>query len=90
MDENIATYKNLTKATRAGNVQVYEDLEQAVKNAWLVIEAVPEKLELKISTFATLEQVAPQDCVMATNSSSYKSSEMISKISDATKLLHAS
>ena len=85
MDENIATYKNLTKATRAGNVQVYEDLEQAVKNAWLVIEAVPEKLELKISTFATLEQVAPQDCVMATNSSSYKSSEMISKISDATK-----
>jgi 3-hydroxyacyl-CoA dehydrogenase/sugar lactone lactonase YvrE len=75
----------LTNAARAGSVQVFEDLEHAVANAWLIIEAVPEKLELKISTFATLEQVAPQDCILATNSSSYKSSEMISKISEATK-----
>jgi len=75
----------MTKSTRAGNVQVFEDLEHAVANAWLIIEAVPEKLELKISTFATLEKVAPEDCILATNSSSYKSSEMIGKISDATK-----
>lgn len=75
----------MTAATRAGNVQVFEDLEPAVANAWLVIEAVPEILELKISTFATLEKVAPNDCILATNSSSYKSSEMISKISEDTK-----
>lgn len=85
VDENIATYKNLTKAARAGRVQVFEDLEHAVANAWLIIEAVPEKLELKISTFASLEQLAPADCILATNSSSYKSSEMVSKISEATK-----
>ncbi|KAJ4987692.1 3-hydroxybutyryl-CoA dehydrogenase 2 [Stagonosporopsis vannaccii] len=85
VDENITTYKNLTKATKAGRVQVFEDLEHAVANAWLVIEAVPEKLELKISTFATLEQLAPKDCILATNSSSYKSSEMIAKITDYTK-----
>jgi 3-hydroxyacyl-CoA dehydrogenase len=85
VDENIATYKNMTTAAKAGNVQVFEDLEHAVANAWLVIEAVPEKLELKISTFATLEQLAPKDCILATNSSSYKSSEMITKISDDTK-----
>ncbi|KAJ4366748.1 hypothetical protein N0V95_000077 [Ascochyta clinopodiicola] len=75
----------MTTATTAGNVQVYEDLEHAVANAWLVIEAVPEKLELKISTFATLEKIASEDCILATNSSSYKSSEMIAEISDATK-----
>lgn len=46
---------------------------------------MPEKLELKISTFATLEHMAAQDCILATNSSSYKSSEMITKISDKTK-----
>jgi 3-hydroxyacyl-CoA dehydrogenase len=84
-DENIATYKNMTKSARVGSVQVFEDLEHAVANAWLVIEAVPEKLELKISTFAALETVAPEDCILATNSSSYKSSEMISKISEVTK-----
>lgn len=66
-------------------MQVFEDLEHAVANAWLVIEAVPEKLELKISTFATLEQVASRDCILATNSSSYKSSEMITKTSEDTK-----
>lgn len=66
-------------------MQVFEDLEHAVANAWLVIEAVPEKLELKISTFAALEQFAPKDCILATNSSSYKSSEMITKITDDTK-----
>jgi 3-hydroxyacyl-CoA dehydrogenase len=75
----------MATAARAGNVRVFEDLEHAVANAWLVIEAVPEKLNLKISTFATLEQIAPKDCILATNSSSYKSSEMIIKISDDTK-----
>ncbi|KAF3037287.1 hypothetical protein E8E11_003737 [Didymella keratinophila] len=75
----------MTAAARAGNVQVFEDLEHAVANAWLVIEAVPEKLDLKISTLATLEQLAPKDCILATNSSSYKSSEMITEISDDTK-----
>lgn len=64
---------------------MFEDLEDAVSNAWLIIEAVPEKLDLKISTFATLEQLAPKDCILATNSSSYKSSEMITKISEETK-----
>lgn len=60
-------------------------MEDAVSNAWLVIEAVPEKLELKIATFAELEALAPEDCILASNSSSYKSSEMIEKVSDATK-----
>lgn len=85
VDENIATYKNMTRCARAGNVQVWKDLEHAVANAWLVIEAIPEQLELKTSTFATLEKLAPEDCILATNSSSYKSSEMISKICEATK-----
>jgi 3-hydroxyacyl-CoA dehydrogenase len=75
----------MTSSSKTGQVQVFEELEPAIASAWLVIEAVPEKLELKISTFALLEQAAPQDCILATNSSSYKSSEMISEISDSTK-----
>ncbi|KAF3009979.1 hypothetical protein E8E13_011312 [Curvularia kusanoi] len=85
VDENIEKYRCLTAATTSGKVEVFEDLESAVANAWLIIEAVPEKLELKLSTFATLEQTAPKDCILATNSSSYKSSEMITRVSDDTK-----
>jgi 3-hydroxyacyl-CoA dehydrogenase len=60
-------------------------MKSAVENAWLVIEAVPEKLPLKIATFAELEALAPEDCILASNSSSYKTAEMIGQISDSTK-----
>lgn len=81
----MAIYKNMTSSNKVGSVRVFEDLETSVSNAWLVIEAVPEKLELKIETFAALESLAPKDSILATNSSSYKSSEMISKIAESTK-----
>lgn len=47
--------------------------------------AVPEKLSIKISTFSDLEKNASKDCIFASNSSSYKSSEMLEKVSEATR-----
>ncbi|KAK3387851.1 hypothetical protein B0H63DRAFT_509558 [Podospora didyma] len=68
-----------------GTLRVFESLPEALESAWLVIEAVPEKLPLKIDTFAQLEALAPADAILATNSSSYKSSEMLDKVGDATR-----
>jgi len=45
------------------------DLADAVKDADLVIEAVPEKLELKRDVYTTLGAVAPAKTIFATNSS---------------------
>lgn len=56
-----------------------------MQDAWLVVECVPEKLEIKTSTLADLEKLAPEDAILASNSSSYKSGDLISKISDDTK-----
>ncbi|KAJ5305719.1 hypothetical protein N7508_004734 [Penicillium antarcticum] len=82
--ENVQAYS--TKTGKApGSYEAFEDMKDAVTNAWLVIEAVPEKIELKIATFAELEAIAAEDCILASNSSSYKSSEMISKVTDQTK-----
>lgn len=83
--ENIGTYTTLTQHD-AGVLSTFEDLPSTVENAWLVVEAVPERLNIKISTFADLEKFAPPDCILASNSSSYKSSEMITEVSDATKI----
>ncbi|KAH7346360.1 putative Low-density lipoprotein receptor-related protein 4 [Rhexocercosporidium sp. MPI-PUGE-AT-0058] len=47
-----------------GKAQAFENLEEAVKDAWTVIEAVPEKLSLKIDTFAELEKLAPKDAIL--------------------------
>ena len=46
------------------------ELDQAVKDADLVIEAVPENLELKCEVFRQLGELTSPDTVLATNSSS--------------------
>lgn len=56
------------------------DLKTGVSQADLVIEAVPEKLEVKRNVFAQLDQFCPSHTILATNSSSIR----ISLIEDAT------
>ncbi|KAH8126213.1 hypothetical protein ACSS6W_000166 [Trichoderma asperelloides] len=82
--ENVARYPAAVEKT-AGTVRIFQDLDVAVQTAWLVIEAVPEKIQLKIDTFAELETHAPKDAILASNSSSYKSSEMLGELKDTTK-----
>lgn len=55
-------------------------LEEAAKDADLVIEAAIEKLELKRKIFADLDRITPKHAILATNSSYIVSS----KIADAT------
>lgn len=50
------------------------DLTHAVSRAWLVVECVSENLALKQKVFCDLESVCTPDCILSTNSSSYKSS----------------
>lgn len=85
IQENVQSYSAKTGKI-PGSFEAVESLEEAVRDAWLIIEAVPEKIELKVATFAELEAVAPADCILASNSSSYKSSDMISKVTNLTKM----
>ena len=52
-----------------GRVAFGDDLA-AMKDADLVIEAVPELLEIKTSIFTTLDDIVRDDCVLATAPSS--------------------
>ena len=81
--ENINVYTNIA-SRKAGTYEAEEDFETAVKDAWFVIEAVPEILSIKEETFEQLERLAPEDCILATNSSSYKSEDLISKVQKET------
>ena len=56
------------------------DLARAVAHAGLVVEAVPERLDLKRGVYARLAEVAPAETVFATNSSTL----LPSAIADAT------
>lgn len=61
-------------------------LEEALDDAWLVVESVPEKLELKIAAWDQIDQAAPPDTIFATNSSSYPSRLMAGSVRDKTRL----
>jgi enoyl-CoA hydratase/3-hydroxyacyl-CoA dehydrogenase len=52
------------------------DLEDAVSEADLVIEAVPEKMDLKKNVFASLDEFAPDETILASNTSSLSITEM--------------
>ncbi|MBG6055763.1 3-hydroxybutyryl-CoA dehydrogenase [Salinibacterium sp. CAN_S4] len=57
-------------------VRFSSDLADAVKDADLVIEAIPEILDMKRSTYAELGRVAPEHTIFATNSSTLLPSDM--------------
>ncbi len=50
-------------------VSVHPDIKTTVGNADFVFEAAPEKLALKQQLFAEIEQYAPADCILASNTS---------------------
>lgn len=64
----------------ARKVRLCDEMGDAVKDAELVVEAVPEDIELKRKVFSQIDQLAPRDALLATNSSSIP----ISKIESAT------
>ena len=52
-----------------GSVSFETDLKTALSGADLVLEAVPEKLEVKREVFASLEEYSAPDTILATNTS---------------------
>ncbi|KAJ5674076.1 hypothetical protein N7462_009515 [Penicillium macrosclerotiorum] len=65
--------------TKPAQVKVTASMQEAVEKAWMVIEAVPEKLDMKIEILGQIDRLAPADCIIATNSSSLRSSQMLAQ-----------
>jgi 3-hydroxybutyryl-CoA dehydrogenase len=65
----------------ASKVKLTKDLGEALNEADLVIEAIPENLEMKRNVWAKIDALAPQGALLATNSSSIP----ISRIESATR-----
>ncbi len=64
------------KAEWSTNLSSSGDMAEAVSEADLVIEAVPEIMELKQEIFSSLEEMAPSHAILATNTSSLRISEI--------------
>ena len=64
-----------------GRVSGAQDPALGAEGADLVVEAVPEKAELKYSLFRTLDAAAPEDCILASNTSSISITEIAARTS---------
>ena len=61
-------------------------LDEALDGAWLAVESVPEKLEIKIPLWGEIDRAAPPNTIFATNSSSFPSRLMAENVRDKTRL----
>ncbi len=69
-----------------GSATATGSLEEALDDAWLAVESVPEKLEIKIAAWDQIDQAAPRDTIFGTNSSSYPSRLMAESVRDKKRL----
>ncbi|MFO7796054.1 MAG: 3-hydroxyacyl-CoA dehydrogenase family protein [Promethearchaeati archaeon] len=74
-------FRPKNKRDKYNNLTLESDLSKALKDTDLVIEAVPEDIELKKHVFKQIDQLAPSHTIIGTNSSSFP----VSKIEDAVK-----
>ena len=73
------------KAAALDRLSTTTDLAEAVADADIVVEAVPEEMDLKRETFAETEDHAPADAVIATNTSSLSVTAVASALEDPSR-----
>lgn len=69
------------KDATLANINTNTDLAKGVANADLVVEAATENVDIKLKIFQTIDENAPADAILASNTSSIS----ITKIAAATK-----
>lgn len=81
--DRIVAKGNLTeeeKSKTLNNISTFTELSNCAKNADLIVEAATENLDLKLKIFQQMDQLAPENCILATNTSSIS----ITKIASVT------
>jgi len=83
LDRQIAkgTLTEAEKASTLANLSLSTNLKEGVASAELVVEAATENTELKLNIFRQLDEAAPENTILATNTSSIS----ITKIASVTK-----
>ncbi len=73
--------KEEQKNETLNNISTFTQLEDAAKNADLIVEAATENIDLKLKIFRQMDELAPENCILATNTSSIS----ITKIASVTQ-----
>ncbi|AJW62653.1 putative 3-hydroxybutyryl-CoA dehydrogenase [Elizabethkingia miricola] len=88
--DRIIAKGNLTeeeKANTLANISTFTALEDAVKDADLIVEAATENIDLKLKIFQQMDAAAPADCILTTNTSSISITKIASVTSRPEKVI---
>ncbi len=89
LEEFLEEIKNKTKEKNINvDIKLFVNISEAIKNADLIIEAIPEKLELKRKIFSQIDKSAPPNAIIATNSSSIPISKLEDVVERKDKVLN--
>ena len=80
--------KRNKKQELVNNVNYYNKLEKSIGNADLIIETIPENIELKRKIFSEIDRIAPKDAIISTNSSSIPVSKLEDVVERKDKILN--
>ncbi len=75
------------KDATLGRIETEQDLAAGARGVDLVVEAVPEKPELKYSIFQTLDDAAGPDTILASNTSSISITEIAARTKRPEKVI---
>jgi 3-hydroxybutyryl-CoA dehydrogenase len=89
LDRMVAKEKitSLNKDKTLQNLSVFSDLKNGIKEADLVIEAATENLDTKLSIFKTIDNYSPENCILATNTSSISITKIAANTSRPDKVI---
>ncbi len=89
LDRMIAREKitEADKKSTIDNITTFTELEDGVKNAELVVEAATENVDLKMKIFGQMDALAPQGCILATNTSSISITQIAAQTTRPEKVI---
>jgi len=84
-------YSKLTSAPRPreGNIRFLDNIEQAVSDAELIVESVPERVDIKQTVYKEIELSASVDAIIASSTSGIMPSDLQAKMLHPERLLVA-
>ena len=68
-------------------ISISNDLEKSVANADFVIEAIPEKLEIKQEMFSLIEGYVSPKCIISSNTSVIPITKIVHRVKDKSRCL---
>lgn len=75
------------KQSALSNISTFQSIKEGVVQSELIVEAATENIDLKLKIFQEIDQFAPAECILATNTSSISITKIASVTSRPEKVI---